>query len=96
MGADLRLTTAQHSSAFGQQLNFSVKDGKASIDGVTILETDIPTANGLIHVVDSVILPAEQSTLELIKADPRLTRLVTLLEASGLNLALERARQARS
>jgi transforming growth factor-beta-induced protein len=74
-------------SAFGQQLNFDTRDG-ATIDGVPILETDIPTANGLIHVVDNVILPAEQSTLELIKADPRLSRLVTLLEASGLNLAL--------
>ena len=38
-------------SAFGQQLNFAVKDGTATIDGVRILETDIPTANGLIHVV---------------------------------------------
>ena len=75
-------------SAFGQQLNFASKDGEATIDNVKILETDIPSANGLIHVVDSVILPAEQSTLEVIKADPRLTRLVTLLEASGLNLAL--------
>ena len=75
-------------SAFGQQLNFAVRDGVATIDEVQILETDIPTANGLIHVVDSVILPAEQSTLELLKADPRMTRLVTLLEASGLDLAL--------
>lgn len=75
-------------SAFGQQLNFAIKDGAATIDGVKILQTDIPTANGLIHVVDSVILPAEQSTLELIKAEPRLSRLLTLLEASGLNLAL--------
>jgi uncharacterized surface protein with fasciclin (FAS1) repeats len=75
-------------SAFGQQLNFAVKDGSATIDGAKILETDIPTANGLIHVVDSVILPAEQSSLEIIKADPRMTRLVKLLEASGLNLPL--------
>lgn len=75
-------------SAFGQQLNFAVSNGDATIDGVPIVETDIPTANGLIHVVDSVILPAEQSTLELIRADPRMTRLVALLEASGLNLAL--------
>ncbi|MEM8671247.1 MAG: fasciclin domain-containing protein [Planctomycetota bacterium] len=75
-------------SAFGQQLNFAVKEDMATIDGIEILETDIPTANGLIHVVDSVILPAEQSTLEIIQADPRLSRLVKLLEASGLNLAL--------
>ena len=75
-------------SAFGQQLNFAVSDGMATVDSVKIVETDIPTANGLIHVVDKVILPAEQSTLELIKTDPRMKRLVTLLEASGLDLAL--------
>lgn len=75
-------------SAFGQQLNFAVTDSGASIDGVTITETDTPTANGLIHVVDSVILPAERSTLQIIQDDPRLSRLVTLLEASGLDLAL--------
>jgi len=75
-------------SAFGQQLNFALKNNVATIDGVKIRETDIPTANGLIHVVDSVILPAEHSTLDIIKADPRLTKLVTLLEASGLDLAL--------
>ncbi|MEM8885652.1 MAG: fasciclin domain-containing protein [Planctomycetota bacterium] len=75
-------------SAFGQQLNFAVASGGATIDGVKILETDAPTANGLIHVVDSVILPAERSTLEILEADPRMSRLVGLLEASGLNLAL--------
>ncbi|MEL6109723.1 MAG: fasciclin domain-containing protein [Planctomycetota bacterium] len=75
-------------SAFGQQLNFATNAGTATIDGVEILETDIPTANGLIHVVNSVILPAEQSTLELIQSDPRLSRLMTLLQASGLDLAL--------
>lgn len=75
-------------SAFGQQLNFAIKEGVPTIDGVKILETDIPSANGLIHIIDSVILPAEESTLELIRNDPRLTRVVMLLEASGLDLAL--------
>lgn len=75
-------------SAFGQQLNFAVTGDSATIDGINITETDIPTANGLIHVVDSVILPAERSTLDIIKDDPRLTKLVKLLEASGLDLAL--------
>lgn len=75
-------------SAFGQQLNFATTEGGATIDGVAITEADLPTANGLIHVVDSVILPAERSTLQIIKADPRMSKLVTLLEASGLDLAL--------
>ena len=75
-------------SAFGQQLNFATNGSGATIDGISITQTDIPTANGLIHVVDSVILPAEKSTLDIIKADPRMTKLVSLLEASGLDLAL--------
>ncbi|MFK7789457.1 MAG: fasciclin domain-containing protein, partial [Phycisphaeraceae bacterium] len=75
-------------SAFGQQLNFAVTDSGATIDAVNILETDMPTANGLLHVVDSVILPAERSTLQIIQDDPRLSKLVTLLQASGLDLAL--------
>ena len=85
-GADRLGVRNSPTSAFGQQLNFSSRDGVATIDDVEILETDIPTANGLIHVVDSVILPAEKH-LEILEAD-RMTRLVTLLEASGLNLAL--------
>ena len=80
-------------SAFGQQLNFAADANGATIDGVAITETDIPTANGLIHVVDSVILPAEQSTLQIIKDDPRLTKLVKLLQASGLDLALADSNQ---
>lgn len=75
-------------SAFGQQLNFATSDEGATIDGVDILQTDLPTANGLIHVVDSVVLPAERSTLQIIEQDPRFSKLVTLLEASGLNLPL--------
>ena len=75
-------------SAFGQQLNFAAKGGKPTIDGVGIIETDLPTANGLLHVVDSVILPAQRSTLEILKEDPRMQKLVTLLEACGLDLAL--------
>ncbi|MEM6505952.1 MAG: fasciclin domain-containing protein [Planctomycetota bacterium] len=80
-------------SEFGQQLNFAISDGRATIDRVNLLEADLPTANGLIHVVDSVILPAEQSTLQLLQSDPRMTKLVKLLEASGLDLALADSNQ---
>ena len=31
------------------------------IDGAKIIETDIPCANGIIHVIDDVILPAEKA-----------------------------------
>ncbi len=41
----------------GQALKVSVKDGAAMIDNATILETDIAASNGVIHVIDTVVLP---------------------------------------
>lgn len=34
-----------------------VKDGKVFIDGAQIIQTDIMAENGIIHVIDTVILP---------------------------------------
>jgi len=41
----------------GSPVNFTVSDGKAMINGANIVATDIVTSNGVIHVIDSVILP---------------------------------------
>lgn len=44
-------------TAQGEWVRFSLKNGKAYIDGARIIKTDIETSNGVIHVIDSVILP---------------------------------------
>ena len=75
-------------SAFGQQLNFKLQGKHATIDGAKITETDIPCANGIIHVIDSVILPAESSLLEMLKKEKRFSTLVRLLKETGLDLPL--------
>jgi uncharacterized surface protein with fasciclin (FAS1) repeats len=41
----------------GQSLKVEVKDGKAYVDGALISTADIETSNGVIHVIDSVVLP---------------------------------------
>ena len=41
----------------GSTVSFSIVDGKAKINDANIVTTDIETANGVIHVIDSVILP---------------------------------------
>jgi uncharacterized surface protein with fasciclin (FAS1) repeats len=41
----------------GQRIKVSTKEGKAMVDDAVILKTDIGTSNGVIHVIDSVILP---------------------------------------
>jgi uncharacterized surface protein with fasciclin (FAS1) repeats len=34
-----------------------VKDGVVYVDGAKVISTDIETSNGVIHVIDSVVLP---------------------------------------
>jgi len=42
----------------GQQIKITVKDGKVYLnDTVQVIITDIETANGVIHVIDTVLLP---------------------------------------
>ena len=44
----------------GQKVKIKVKDGKVSIDKATVVKTDIACKNGVIHVIDAVILPPEK------------------------------------
>lgn len=44
-------------TVLGEEVEFSVKDGTAMIEDARIVEKDIVASNGVIHVIDSVILP---------------------------------------
>jgi uncharacterized surface protein with fasciclin (FAS1) repeats len=56
MAADVvKLTEAK--TVQGQSAKIAVKDGKVSIDGANVVKTDIAASNGVIHVIDAVILP---------------------------------------
>lgn len=41
----------------GQSVDIRVADGSVSVDNATVVKTDIETSNGIIHVIDRVILP---------------------------------------
>ncbi len=41
----------------GKAAKITVKDGKVMVDGANVVTTDIATSNGVIHVIDAVILP---------------------------------------
>ena len=48
----------------GKELAFTLADG-AKVNGVNIVVTDIETSNGVIHVIDSVLLPpADEAAAE--------------------------------
>ena len=44
-------------TAEGSKLSIKVADGSVRIDDATVTATDIETSNGVIHVIDSVIIP---------------------------------------
>ncbi|WP_083833717.1 fasciclin domain-containing protein [Belliella baltica] len=41
----------------GQELTVSIKDGKVMINGATVVAADLAGSNGVVHVIDSVLLP---------------------------------------
>ena len=45
----------------GADIDISIKDGKAWANSATIVKTDIDASNGVIHVIDGVLLPPEES-----------------------------------
>ena len=51
----VKLTEAK--TVQGQSVKITVKDGKVSVDGATVTATDIAASNGVIHVIDSVMMP---------------------------------------
>ena len=73
-----KIATAQ-----GKSATISLMDGAAKIDGAQIVLTDILAANGVIHVIDSVILPPKD-IVETAVADGRFTTLVAAVQAAGL------------
>ena len=56
MAADVvKLTEAK--TVNGQSVRISATGGRVMVDGARVLRTDIRAKNGVIHVIDSVILP---------------------------------------
>ena len=41
----------------GDTITIEVRDGKVLVDDANVLKTDIQASNGVIHVIDTVILP---------------------------------------
>ena len=43
----------------GSEAAIEVKDGSVYVDGAKVVKADVPASNGVIHVIDKVILPAK-------------------------------------
>lgn len=57
MAADVvKLQTAR--TVNGQPLAIRAENGKVTVGGARVVNTDIATSNGVIHVIDTVLLPS--------------------------------------
>jgi len=90
--AETVVTLDSATTLLGQDVKFMVVDNEVTINDIyRIISADIEASNGLIHVIDGVLLPpslseaeAQPSIAEIAVADGRFTTLVTALEAAGL------------
>jgi transforming growth factor-beta-induced protein len=72
----------------GQRVDIAVKDGGVMIDNAKVVVTDIQCSNGIIHVIDSVILPASNNIPATAVKAGTFKTLVAAAKAAGLVDAL--------
>nr|XP_027225409.1 transforming growth factor-beta-induced protein ig-h3-like isoform X1 [Penaeus vannamei] len=63
---------------------FSNNMDSVTVNGVNVSRTDIVAKNGVIHVVDNVIMAPAGNIVEVLAADPRFSTLVAAVKAAGL------------
>jgi uncharacterized surface protein with fasciclin (FAS1) repeats len=80
---------SQAMSVQGQYLGIEIMDGKVMIDNAQVIITDIEASNGVIHVIDAVVLPETRDIVDVAVEDGRFTTLVAALQAAGLVDALK-------
>jgi uncharacterized surface protein with fasciclin (FAS1) repeats len=51
------ITAGHAATAAGGTLVFDIRDARAVVNGVSIIATDVDASNGVIHVIDTVLLP---------------------------------------
>lgn len=80
----------------GAELTFTIKDGAVYVNDAMVITADIETANGVIHVIDSVLLPpAEEEAMmgktiaDIAAGDERFSTLVGALVSAELVDALK-------
>ncbi len=78
----------------GESVSFTIEGDAVMINGATIVATDIEASNGVIHVIDAVILPPAEEEMAKDIVDTAIEAgsfetLVSVLEAAGLVDALK-------
>ncbi len=73
----------------GQRVDIQTNDDGVMVDGAKVLSTDILCSNGVIHVIDSVIVPSTQDIVAIAVEAGSFKTLAAALEAAQLVEALQ-------
>ena len=57
----VRMGGATPKTVNGQTVNVTVRDGKVYVNDAQVVTADVGASNGVIHVIDAVLLPAPKS-----------------------------------
>jgi transforming growth factor-beta-induced protein len=70
----------------GDSIAFAVEGGNVMVNNATVRKADVMASNGVIHVIDTVLLPPEKpkDIVSLAVRDGRFTTLVKAIQAAGL------------
>ncbi len=72
----------------GQTLTLSRENAGLSINGARVTTADIACSNGVIHVIDSVLLPESKTVLDVAHSAGSFRTLLAAVKAAGLDRAL--------
>jgi transforming growth factor-beta-induced protein len=91
MAKDLR--SGNVTTVAGSTVAVKVQNGKVSVNNSNVVKADVDAKNGVIHVIDKVLLPpdlmaatpvATQTVVEIAAGNPSFSTLVTAVKAAGL------------
>lgn len=68
----------------GQRLTVNVEEGGVSVAGARVVKTDIACTNGVIHVIDAVLMPSRVDLVELARGAGTFGTLLAAAQAAGL------------
>lgn len=68
----------------GQRVKFRVEDGKVNVNQATVLKADIHCSNGIIHVIDQVIMPSPDNLPATAEKAGKFKTLLAAAKAAGL------------
>ena len=95
VGSDTVVTLDEAATLQGEAVAIAVVDGKVVLNGTaTVTTADVPASNGLIHIIDTVLMPPSMAAdepgnlAEVATADGNFNTLLAAVEAAGLTETL--------